>query len=74
MRPWNGQYPTFIWDAGELVATEHRLALSNKNDISLFAGMYSQPGATRLKATQDYERLPGDRAALGKLAELLPED
>jgi len=74
MRPWNGQYPTFIWDAGELVATEHRLVLSNKNDISLFAGMYSQPGATRLKATQEYERLPGDRAALGKLAELLPED
>jgi hypothetical protein len=42
-RPKGGQYPTFIWDDGEVVQTQHRLTLpldSTPETISLRLGMY----------------------------------
>lgn len=70
-RPWGGRYPTFIWDAGETVATRHRLAIARADDVNLFVGMYTQPEAKRLIARRDGERLADDVAELGKLSELL---
>lgn len=56
-RPWNGQYPTFIWDAGEIVMTEHILEAMGEQ---LRIGMYTLPGVTRLTVTQDGEPLTDD--------------
>jgi len=70
-RPWGGRYPTFIWDAGEIVATRHHLAIARADEANLFVGMYTQPDARRLTARRDGERLENDVADLGKLSELL---
>src|SRR5262249_34053151 len=44
-RPWGGQYPTFIWDQGEIVKTEYDLDVKNVNygDLALEVGMYTFP-------------------------------
>ena len=72
LRPWGGRYPTFIWDAGEIVVTSHRLTLSSIDGIELVGGMYTQPNATRLIARSQGERLPNDIARLGVVSHLLP--
>jgi hypothetical protein len=46
-RPWNGQYPTFIWDKGEVVKTTHILSAAPEN-IHLRIGMYTFPGPQNL--------------------------
>ena len=69
--PWEGRYPTFIWDAGEIVVTTHRLTLSRIDGIELVGGMYTQPNANRLSARSQGERLPNDIARLGDLSQLL---
>lgn len=71
LRPWDGRYPTFIWDAGEIVATRHRLDLPRPDEVELMVGMYTGPGATRLQARSNGERLPDDIARLGDVVELL---
>lgn len=70
-RPWQGQYPTFIWDAGEVVATRHGLILPEHDTIRFYVGMYTQVNLSRLAATSRGERLPDDRAYLGELSEVM---
>ncbi|NJO84055.1 MAG: hypothetical protein HC828_15545, partial [Blastochloris sp.] len=50
-RPLDGQYPTFIWDAGEIVRTTHTLDASGA--AALAAGMYTFPGSARLPVMQN---------------------
>ncbi len=69
--PWDGRYPTFIWEAGELVATSHRLQLPSLDGIELRAGMYQLPGAARLAARSNGRRLEQDIARLGAITDLL---
>lgn len=71
MLPWDGRYPTFIWDAGEIVAASHQLQIPRVDGIKLMAGMYQLPGATRLAARSNGERLPDDIARLGAVNDLL---
>lgn len=73
LRPWDGRYPTFIWDAGEIVVTNHHLSLTSIDGIGLFGGMYTQPNANRLIARDNGERLPNDIAPLGAVGELLAD-
>ncbi len=72
-RPWNGRYPTFIWDGGETVAVEQRLNLDESAGIQLYAGMYTQPDLVRLPALQDGSLAPDDSVYLGRLSALLGE-
>lgn len=58
LRPWNGQYPTFIWDQDEVVMTEHLLEVADLERVQLIAGMYTQPDFTRLTAAQDGQQVP----------------
>ena len=46
-RPFNGQYPTFIWDKDELVHTTHVLDAAPET-IHLRVGMYTFPGPQNL--------------------------
>ena len=67
-RPWNGQYPTFIWDEGELVVTEHKLTVpSSVRPITLYAGAYTFPGPVNLPAIDASGPLPDGRARVGVL-------
>ena len=70
-RPWDGQYPTFIWGAGEVVATQHKLSLPQLEGARIYAGMYRHGDFARLAALQDGARLPDDRAFLGELSALV---
>ncbi|MCY4464308.1 MAG: glycosyltransferase family 39 protein [Chloroflexi bacterium] len=70
-RPWQGQYPTFIWDAEEIVKTEHTLMLPRLDANQLHVGMYTLANLTRLAASSEGERLPNDRAYLGELSKLV---
>ena len=74
-RPWDGQYPTFIWDAGERVRTEHVLDLGGAapGDVALRAGMYTLPDVTRLPVVQDGQPDPDSVIRLGLLAALMVE-
>src|SRR5690606_8235646 len=42
-RPWGGAYPTFIWDADEIVLTQHRFESSDVDNLGLRIGMYIFP-------------------------------
>ena len=66
-RPWNGQYPTFIWDAGERVATVHPLAdgAYSIDDVTLRVGMYTLPDVQNLAARRDHADQPNGVIALG---------
>jgi hypothetical protein len=74
IRPWGGQYPTFIWSKGETVRTDHVLELSEdvSEDVRLTLGMYTFPGPDRLTVTRNGEDVPDKRIDLGTLGELLP--
>lgn len=74
IRPMNGQYPTFIWDEGEAVITEHSLNIADNVETHLIAGMYTQPDFTRLTAIQNGENLPDNLIPLGQLTDLINED
>lgn len=71
IRPWNGEYPTFIWDKDEIIITEHQLEVIDNNDIQIVAGMYTQPDFSRLPATQSGENLSNDLIVLGDLSDLI---
>lgn len=74
-RPHNGQYPTFIWDAGEVVRTVHTLPVGDvaAEAVTLFVGMYTQPDFARLPVTINGEAMFDDRIPLGTLADLVGE-
>jgi hypothetical protein len=67
-RPWAGQYPTFIWDRGEIVQTDYVLDIGDAdlNDLSVRVGMYTFPDLARLPVMQDGNA--GDVVELGPLA------
>jgi hypothetical protein len=73
IRPMNGQYPTFIWDAGETVSTEHTLTLQNSDNLKLVVGMYTQPDFTRLTATQNGNALTDNVAEIINWRDLLTD-
>ena len=73
IRPWNGQYPTFIWDEAEVVVTEHQLEVADIQNIEIIVGMYTQPDFARLSATQSGERLPDDLVVLGDLGDFIED-
>lgn len=55
-RPWLGQYPTFIWDAEEIVATEHMLSTPlEASNLRLRIGMYTFPGPVNLATDREGE-------------------
>jgi hypothetical protein len=72
-RPWGGSYPTFIWDAGERVRTEHILSLDDTapENVTLIAGMYTFPDLTRLSVQQNGTPEPDGAVQLGRVASLL---
>ncbi|MBN1680269.1 MAG: glycosyltransferase family 39 protein [Anaerolineae bacterium] len=72
-RPWNGQYPTFIWDAGERVQTDHVLALPDDlpDGTRLVVGMYTYPDITHLPVVQDGSPSADGVITLGTLDDLL---
>lgn len=71
-RPWHGQYPTFIWSAGEVIQTDHVVATGgfDLNTLEVYAGMYTFPDLTRLRAQQNGTPLADNRVRIGTLAEL----
>ncbi len=76
IRPWNGQYPTFIWDEGEIVQTDHILDIGEAavNELTVTAGMYTFPDIVNLTVQQNGEDVPESRITLGNLAALLQEN
>lgn len=55
-RPWHGKYPSFIWDAGETVVTEHLLKVDRAtSDLRVRVGMYTFPGPTNLATGREGE-------------------
>lgn len=73
IRPWNGQYPTFIWDEGEVIITEHTLEVADTEEIQLIAGMYTQPDFTRLSVTQNGENLQDNLINLGNIQDFIED-
>jgi len=72
-RPWNGQYPTFIWDKGEIVQTQYTLDMGTARpaDLGLELGMYTFPGAVRLPVSQDGTVLKDSVVRFSSLANLV---
>lgn len=75
-RPWGGQYPTFIWDAGEIVRTAHVLPLgeSDAASLTLRLGMYTFPGPQNLAALVNGDEVTNGLVALGALDGYLQEE
>lgn len=73
IRPWEGQYPTFIWDEGEIVATDHTIDIGDNasDDLTIYSGMYTYPDITNLPVTQNGEDVPERHIMLGNLSDLL---
>jgi hypothetical protein len=68
-RPWNGQYPTFIWGENEIVQTDHVLDIgaSSPDDLTVFVGMYTFPSLERLPVIQDGRVVEDSRVRVGSL-------
>jgi hypothetical protein len=64
-RPMDGQYPTFIWDEGEIVLTEHPLAIPPDSDATIRVGLYAGADQQRLSLTQNGLPVDDGRASLG---------
>ncbi|MEO1162285.1 MAG: glycosyltransferase family 39 protein [Chloroflexota bacterium] len=73
VRPWNGQYPTFIWDADEVVQTDHVLGFDTGSvelaDYTVRVGMYTFPGPVNLSAVIAGEARDDGLVAVGTLEE-----
>lgn len=72
-RPWGGQYPTFIWEPGEVVQTDYDIPLdaASNTPLEVSVGMYTFPSLERLSAVQG-ERYMLDRTiSLGMLSDLV---
>lgn len=63
VRPWNGQYPTFIWSAGETVQTEHTVSAAD-TALRLRVGMYVFPGPENLPLRLNGADVPGNALVL----------
>jgi hypothetical protein len=70
-QPWDGQYPTAIWDVGEIVRDPRVLILpagSAEGPLTLVAGAYRLPGSERLISQDGADSIP--LAAFNSLSEL----
>lgn len=58
-RPQNGGYPTFIWEEGEIVMTEHILDMDTLSiaETRFRVGMYTLPEVQNLSVTQNGQAL-----------------
>ncbi|MEP6985302.1 MAG: hypothetical protein ABI970_06885 [Chloroflexota bacterium] len=70
-RPWDGQYPSFIWDKGERVQTDCLVAVQDTHDLKIQAGMYTFPGPQNLSAVQGEQTISSGILDLGLLNKLL---
>jgi hypothetical protein len=72
-RPWGGQYPTFIWDEGEIVQTDYVLDIgaADPGGLSVRVGMYTYPGLVRLPVLQNGVPVPDAFVNVGSLQALL---
>ena len=73
IRPWDGQYPTFIWGGGERVQTEHLLAVNGRTDLTLSIGMYTFPDLVRLPVIYNNVEAENRSISLGNLDDLLTD-
>lgn len=71
VRPWDGQYPTFIWDVDEVVQTNHVLGFDAGSvdlaDYTVRIGMYTFPGPMNLSAVVDGETRDDGLVTVGTL-------
>jgi hypothetical protein len=74
LRPWGGQYPTFIWDAGEIVVSQHLLATETLGlaNLNLRVGMYTFPGPQNLPAIIGEQEVESGLIELGALLDYVP--
>jgi hypothetical protein len=72
-RPWGGQYPTLIWDEGEIVQTDYVLDIgaTDPGELMVRVGMYTFPGLARLPVVQHGEPVPDAFVDVGSLEDLL---
>jgi hypothetical protein len=68
-RPWNGQYPTFIWAENERVGSVHILDIGevSPDDLTVYVGMYTFPSLERLPVIQDGRVVEDSRVRVGSL-------
>jgi hypothetical protein len=60
-QPWDGRYPTAIWDVGEIVRDPKVLSLPAENaagPLKLIAGAYQLPGGVRLISQDGADSIP----------------
>jgi hypothetical protein len=75
LRPYDGRYPTFIWDENEELHTEHSFTLPS-NDLSgltIRIGMYTFPDIRNLIVVQNGKENPNSVVELGQFEDLLLE-
>ncbi len=75
-RPQNGQYPTFIWDDGEIVRTDHAFNFSDFEDLERYTvrlGMYVFPGPVNLSASYQDRLIEDGLVTIGNLSEFFRE-
>ena len=61
--PGQGRYPTWAWDAGEVIADEHPLERP-PTAHRIYVGLYRAATGERLPAIEDGQRLPDDAAGI----------
>jgi hypothetical protein len=67
-QPRFGNYPTSIWDSGEVIPDEHHLSIGRETPLGeyrLIVGMYLLATMERLPAFERGRRLPMDAITLG---------
>lgn len=76
VRPQNGQYPTFIWDEGEVIKSDHVLNFNDLETLERYTvrvGMYTFPGPENLVATLGNETFTDGLVELGSLTNYFSE-
>jgi hypothetical protein len=68
--PWDGRYPTFIWEAGEIVQTAHLLKWPGNAlfPLRVYVGMYRLVDFSRLPVIQNEQADPSARILVEVIA------
>ncbi len=68
--PLAGDYPTGMWQAGEVIIDPHRLDLSAlpPGDYQIFSGLYNFATGDRLPAAANGQPLPNNAIDLGRIS------
>ncbi|GAB5489940.1 MAG: hypothetical protein Phog2KO_01550 [Phototrophicaceae bacterium] len=75
-RPVNGQYPTFIWDEGEIIRTDHSFNFDdydNLDEYTVRVGMYIFPSPQNLSASYQDQLLTDGLVTLGDLSDFFSD-